>query len=384
VRRGPDLDEPVDLIDDGWAGATEVTRTKERRRWPEALLVVAALAVVVGIGAAGGGDGDDETDMPRTTSTTVRRTTTSTTPRPTTTTTTWPLRVAGTGSVLGPDAAPTGTALVVAEERSVVVLDLDSGDLCRTDGRAGGSWFPPYQGTAPEVELHDNGGRSLVIDRDCDLRPANLDFDGSWVVARTETATWVMEDGPAQQLVEHTPDGGERRRIDVPAFSGSVVDRDWLVIALAGEMVAIDLHGGPDFGLGSGFPLGVGGGRLVATRCERLDCSMVMIDIATGRARTLDLPRPVQWEPAVLSPDARWLTFAVAEEDGNARPVLADLETGRVTDTRGGPCQFTTDSRWLLCVRPSVVEAVDLASGRIVDLTDRFRRPTNGFAVMRV
>jgi hypothetical protein len=391
-RRRNEDGESVEILadDDGWAGAAQVTRATPRRRWPELALVLAALAVVVALGASGD-DAEDATDMPRSTSTTVRRTTTTTRPRVRSTTTTWPLQVSGIGPVLGTDASPTGTALVIVEAGTLAVLDLDTGDLCRADANGTGPWWIPTPGThATDVEVHDDQGRSVLIDRRCGLRPSNgRATDGGWVLARTESGFWTMSDGPVPTLVEHDTDGSTLRRIPVPAYSGMTSDGDWLVVAVAGELVAIDLDEDRRIGLGSGWPLATGGGRVLALRCAELDCALTSIDIESGRSRRLALPLPTQWEAASLSPDGRWLAYSTASDEvtlqdqGLVEPVVADLETMTTIDVSGGPCSFTVDSLWLVCVRPSVITAQHLYEDRTVDLSDLFDRPTNGFAVLR-
>jgi hypothetical protein len=392
-RRGPDLDEPVELLDDGWERATPVTTsTRSRGRWPEALLVVAVLAVVLGIGATSGGDDDeDATDMPRRTTTTARRQTSSTRPRPSTTTTTWPARVAGTGPVLGAGTAPTGTALVVAEaDGTVAVLDLDTGDLCRAQaGR--NPWFPmPQPSTTDEALVVDEGGRSLRIDASCDVEPGNRGRDPWSFRAATEDTYWITEDGPITRIVEHsTADDSTLRVIEIPYFNGMFADDRTMVVTAAGEMVAVDLYEDRTVPLGSGQPIALGGGRLVALRCADLDCAVVLIDVETGRTRPLAIAMPSPWETASLSPDGRWLSYNAAstsqtlQNQGVTEPVVANLDTGETVETRGGPCTFTADSRWLLCVRPSVIEAVRIEDGLAIDLSKTFDRPTNGFATMR-
>lgn len=384
TRGAVDETEPVELIDDEWSHAAPVTPARSRRRWPEAVLVVAVVAVVLGIGATGGDD-EGATDMPRRTTTTVGRTT-STTPRPTSTTTTWPASLAGTGPVLGAGAAPTSTALVVAEEGgTVAVLDLDTGDVCRARGGRD-SWFPsPQPGVRDELIVMDGNGRSLTIDRDCTLEPANRGDPWS-IRAITATTYWTTDDGPVQRLVEHDAEYGRvLRRIDVPGAGNIVADDAWIVVAAAGEMVAIDLHSDRQVALGSGQPLGIGGGQLFAIRCQALACSAIAIDVASARVRVLDLPLPTMWEPASVSLDGRWAQYSVMSELGRVDHVLADLRDGTMRDVgRGGPCSFTAESRWLICVRPSVIEAVSIDTGDIVDLSDLFDRPTNGFATMSV
>ena len=393
VRRGTDLDEPVELLDDdGWEHATPVTTaSRTRGRWPEALLVIAVLAVVLGIGATSGDGDEDATDMPRRTTTTVRRSTSSTRPRPTTTTTTWPARVAGAGSVLGADAGPTGTALVVAEEDgTVAVLDLDTGDLCRAQaGR--NPWFPmPQPSTTDEALVVDEGGRSLRIDAACDVEPGNRGRDPWSFRVATEDTYWITEDGPITRIIERsTADDSTLRVFEIPYFNGMFADDRTMVVVAAGDMVAVDLYEDRTFPLGAGQPIALGGGRLVALRCVELDCAVVSIDVETGRARPLAIPMPSPWETASLSPDGRWLSYSAAstsqtlQNQGVSEPVVANLDTGETVETRGGPCAFTGDSRWLLCVRPSVIEAVAIDDGRSIDLSDLFDRPTNGFATMR-
>ena len=393
-RQGPDLNEPVELLDDdAWERATPVTpTTRSRGRWPETLLVVAVLAVVLGIGATSGGDDDeDATDMPRRTTTTARRQTSSTRPRPSTTTTTWPARVAGAGSVLGAGTAPTGTALVVAEaDGTVAVLDLDTGDLCRAQAGTN-PWFPmPQPSNTTDALIVDEQGRSLRIDRGCDVEPGNRGRDPWSFRAATEDTYWTTEDGPITRIVEHaTSDGATLRVLEIPYLNGILADDRTMVVAAAGEMVAVDLHADRTTALGSGQPIALGGGRLVALRCADLDCTLVSIDVDTGRARLLAIPMPSPWEAASLSPDGRWLSYSTVSTNqtlrnqGVSEHLVANLETGDTLETRGGPCAFTADARWLLCVRPSVIEAVAIDDGRSVDLSDLFDRPTNGFATMR-
>ncbi|HYD10984.1 MAG TPA: hypothetical protein VEA78_12860 [Acidimicrobiales bacterium] len=381
VRRHADPDEPVELLDDDrWDDAIPVTRTPRRRRWPEALLAVAVLAVVVMIGAAGSDGEDDATDMP-TTSTTERRRTTTTRPR--TTTTTWPTAVVGSGPVLGADAGGTGTAIVVHEQDgTIAVLDLDTGDLCRTEDTRGS--YLPWQQTPLQhaASMQSRSGQALLVDSSC--RASRTFTDGTgWVIAASPASTWVMQDGATTRLVERSSaDGAVLREHVLPSYGSTVAGDRALVVTIAGEMVAFEQGSDRVIELGSGQPLALAGGRLIAIRCAGLACGIVAIDLDSRQARPLALPLPAAWEPAALSPDGRWFFFSAPDGDLGRQPRLADLETGRITEVRGGPCSFTADSTWLLCLRPSVAEAVRLADGQLVDLSDHFDG-IQGFATLR-
>lgn len=356
MRRTPAEDVvDVELVgDDGRTVELGGGGDGPRRRRPELLLVVLAIAVVLALIAIDGGDGGSVAAPPTSTTTerrttTTRRTTSTRVPRPTTTTS-WPQLIAGTGPLL---PATTGTAVALVElGGTIVILDLDTGDRCRTAVDRDGAWLPWSQAMRRDVIVQTNR-ELVVVDRQCALRELGFGTGDSWVTAAGSETVWLGGGDTDQHFVEHSivdeqPTG---REITLPGNTSVyvVVLDDRAVFSVSGEMTLVE----PDDrrrSIGTGTPLAGAGDVLLYLTCPELRCTLIALDVDRGRRTTIDAT-PSGWETPALSPDGRWARVSV-DRSGLARPALLDLGTGAVRElsTRLQLSVFSADGRWLLAV----------------------------------
>jgi hypothetical protein len=383
--------------------------TRRRRRWPELGLVLVGVAVVVGVGLLGGGD-DGVEAAPKTSSTVTRprptttrphhRTTTTqpgrfttTTVRRTTTTTTWPQYVAGTGPLL--PGQPTGTLLGAVDGMGVItMLDLDTGDSCRTMVDRSNTYSPwGVQAMVGPVVVQSGSG-TYVIDESCAAHRAAFDLNSSWLAASSGDTLWMGGGGGNTVFEEVSRTTYERtgRSFRPPPYSNVslvAVGRD-LVVSAGGEVALVDPDTDERRSLGTGRPIAARGRTVALVSCPELRCSLVLLDVDTGHRTVYETVHPVEWSQAAFSPDGTRLLLSVPVRDSSGyedQPdtAIVDLGSGAITrfgnQIQGGV--FTTDGRWLLTIEQSRVGARALdGSGVTVLLPDALRN-VQALAVVR-
>lgn len=362
MKRGSgDDDLEVELVDAPDLGVRTVELRPPRRR-KELLLVVAAVAVVAGVGLIGdGGDGDAQATPTTTstrrdderTSTTRRRSPRSTTiPRPTTTTS-WPQFEAGTGTLLPGELTGAKVGLVTSTGQ-IVVVDLDTGERCRTAEYRNGLWVP-WSFPTPGRMYAQTGAELIAVDDRCATTVLPVNANESWAAAATDRSVWLMVGSSEQRLIEIALDTGERtgRDVAVPRYQGATVVGlgDDLVLEVSGQMTLVDPDTDERTDLGVGTPLAATDSRLAYVTCPELRCHLAVLDVTTGEHRVTPDIEPVTWEPAQFSSDGRHLRVAVpTDQQDQPTTAIVDVETGelRALGTALYSSSFTPDGQWLV------------------------------------
>jgi hypothetical protein len=378
--RSDDEDVPVTLLDDDRIPPTittaEVALDRPRRPRRELLLVVLAIAVVAGVGLVGGGGdgGDPQTATPPTTERRRPRTesieefkatSTTTRPRPPRTTTTSTVeRLSGQAPLL-PDL--TGTTLGLLDNSGgVTVLDLDTGDRCRTVPARSGAWIPWSTGIELTTMIVQGQGGLHAVDRDCGSIELGTGAASGWPATVTGTTMWVVDNDDQSSISEVSLLTGDAtgRVIAIPAFNGvqAAGAPGALVLGVSGSMTYVDLTSDDRRDLGPGVPLGLRDDVLLYSSCPQLACHVATLDIDSGERRVIgDIEGVMPWESAAFSPDGRYARVSVPHDDINRGPTatVIDLRSGRVvqrTDMQGGV--FSRDGRWLIGIANGNLSAV--------------------------
>lgn len=369
-----DDDLEVELVDTPDRGTRTVELRPPRRR-REMLLVVVAIAVVAGVGMVGDSGNGDATappntttsrlrsadagggmrpglDVVRSTSTTLRRSRSTTTAGPTTIAS-WPQVEAGTGPSL-PGALTGSKVGLITAQGQVVVVDLDTGDQCRTAEFRNGLYAPWSFPTAGRMFVQ-TGEEMITIDAQCAVTELSFNSSESWAAAWTDHSIWLMQGGSDQRLVEidlatGAPTG---REVAIPRYQDAraVALGDDVVIGVSGQMTRVDPDTEERTDLGVGTPLASIGTRLALVECPELRCRLAVLDTSTGDRVALDGIEPVAWELAQFSLDGRHLRIAVPTNDRNEpSTAIVDIETGELRELGITlySSSFTPDSQWLL------------------------------------
>jgi hypothetical protein len=357
--RGRDADEDLPVVyfdDEGRRADRAVVELRHRRPWKELLLVVTGIAAVLGIGLLGDGDRDgDETAADRTTTTTHttasrQRARSTTTGTYVATTTSLPRHDPGAGPLL---PGPTATFLAFTNGTGLVtVVDLDTGDQCVNRPPGQGAWLPFVARSIDGRALLQTTTGVATIDATCSVRSIG-EGANAFTAAVTDEAVWLLaNDGT--ELVEVTADDRVRGRVELPAGAGPTIVAAGrrLVLNVAGSMTLVDPASDGRRDLGAGSPIAAVGDTLAYVACPELRCSIVLLDLDTGRRRSIAVGAvaPLPYGPAAFSPDGRLLMVAVAGAPGrNPRPAVIDIATG---DTSTVDVEelvgFTHDGGWLI------------------------------------
>jgi hypothetical protein len=327
------------------------------RRWPQAALLLAAVAVVVGVGMFD--DGSDETSLPTTTTTTstIERTTTTRRVHRVTTTEVVPHTEPGDGPLL-PDAAGTHVVLVRDAGR-VDVVDLATGSTCVTTTGDRETWMP-NGGTASAgaVALQTSSGL-VTVDAGCAVAgPLPVPWSDAYPSGRTDDAIWMMTDD-GTTLTGIGLDGAPRQTIDLPPNGGAWISGagQRLVVAAAGSITLVDPATGSRRDLGTGTPVAATADAIAVLRCPRLTCALSLVDLDTGRRRLLAAGVLGSTNMGALSADGRHL--AVTTNPGpSPHSYVVDLRTNETTEVDADMViGFTSGSRWLLAQSGSDIVA---------------------------
>lgn len=389
-------DVEVVLLDDA-APTSRTVELRPRRRWRELALVVAAIAAVVGVGLVGDDEAEEAEASPTTTTSERRSTTTSrtattrrpalaqpTTTRRPSTTTSWPQLEAGTGPVLPGEPSRNVIGLITANGL-VTMIDLATGDRCRTRPAADGVWMIGLPAVAG-MFLVQSGHSVLGIDRSCAVTDLDVDLGPGYPVTATAERFWLAMGEHGEQLVEHAlPDGTPTgREVLLPRYTGatSLVLGDDLVVGASGRMTLVDPDTDERRDLGPGNPLATHGSVVAYMDCPEMRCALGILDVATGERRVVDGVEPVSWELSTFSADGRMLRVPVPGDHEPSTAVI-DLQTDEVwiLDEPVQSAQITADDRWLIAVHLGEVVAFRIGSDERVRLLDGFR-DVQGFALL--
>lgn len=357
-----------------------------------ALVVVAALAVaafgVNRLSASGDGADPGERASPPVGE---RRGAPTTRPDPRPTTTLPPsLATLEVRGLMLPE--PTGTTLVLASSRRLLVVHLDSGTV-RAAAVGGIEVYggSPFHSVLPVGDgLLTSGPQPRLVDRRPggpvreDLPSAPMGYlpsasDGRW---------WVVGDHVSPDLVEWDLDGETGGRIALPGDGGVALPLgNSFIVSPLGSVLQIDAGTGAVRRIGDGVAVAVDERTLARVRCDAsIECGLVLSDLVGGRERTIEPPTPRSrygtHSGVSFSPDGRWLVTPFFGEDQPGGLTLVDVERGErrfldslATSSRGGfplNAAFTSDSRWLLLAEPTAdgdpLRAIRIADGTSVEL----------------
>jgi hypothetical protein len=378
--------EPI--AGDAHRSTAEVALGAPRRRWVAPAVIAAVVALIVVVAVVGAGR--DEPAAAPTTSTALPTTEASTTLAPTTTA---PERVTTTTTystaVVPP--LPDAAGLVIYESTNsgeVLRIDLGTGAVQRRR--------PPLGGRAvagPWVVLARQGGFAIADGSYDGQSPVYGVVDGAdGGVARL--AEWTSDDTgsvPPRVLGAAEPDevwasndtmnGGpstvKRVRLDgtvtagpvtLPRY-GTVMGADGpgaLAVQSAGGFYRATIDGDQATmeRLWPRVPLAYSQGALLDLDCnDTLQCSLIVVDRATGAARPVPgdmIDRVVPSFDHTLSADGHWLVNVDYDNGGNTTKVsVYDLTTGALVMqddampsnygfvAPGQTAQFSADGRWL-------------------------------------
>lgn len=385
--RDDDEEVPVVLVEDGVprVTTTEVELDRPRRPRRELLLVVLAVAVVAGVGLVGGGDGTGDPQDAATPPTTARRgprtesvaeyraTSTTTRPRPPRATTTSTIELlAGRGPML---PTRSGTTLGLLDHSGgVTILDVDTGNRCRTVPSRGGVWMPWSSGIELPLMVVQANTTLMTIDRACAATDVRGDTSMGWPAAITGGTVWMVDHHDQGSIAEVDLRTGERtgRSIELPAYAGvqAAGDADGLVLGVSGSMTYVDLERDERRDLGAGMPIGLRDGMLVYSSCPALECHVATLDLATGARRAIEgIGNVTPWDTATFSTDGHHARVSIANQSGEATGTVIDLRTGSVvlrTELVGGV--FSADGRWLIGLQRGNVVAVALDGDTSLEL----------------
>lgn len=380
--RPEDHDEivPVARLDEPEGpSSTRVVELTPRRRGRELALIVVAVAVVIGVGLVDDGGGEDVSAEPTTTSTrkpsttrekptstTQRRAKTSSTSRPSTTTTAWPQHRTGAGPLL-PDAPTRLFVGALSGNGMVTVLDVDTGDRCRTMPSRDGSWMVWNVPTVADRMLVQTSEGSVGIDRECATSKLGVNLEQGYPSAASHDRLWMASGDSSEHLAEHALPSGEAtgRTVELPRFGGAVtvIVGDDLVLGMMGDMTLLDPSTDERRALGSGMPLAAHEALVAFIACPEMRCRLGFLDVTTGARRLIDGVEPTTWDPATFSRDGRLLRVPVAARDGDLpASAVVDVATGemRVIDEPLHSPQISPDNRWLVGIADGKVVARSL------------------------
>jgi hypothetical protein len=287
---------------------------------------------------------------------------------------------------------PTGTTVVLASSRTLLVAHLDSGTVrgAALDGmEVHGS--SPFHSVLPVGDrLLTAGHRPHLVDRHPggpvreDLPPAPVGY----LPSGTEGRWWVADHRFSLELVERDLEGETGGRITLPGDGGVALPLGGsFIVSPLGSVLQVDAGTGAARSLGEGVAVAVDERTLARVRCdESLECGLVLSDLSGGDERTVAPPTPRSrygtHSGVSLSPDGRWLVTPFFGEDQPGGLALVDVERGErrfldslATSSGGGfplNAAFSADSRWLLLAEPSAdgspLRAIRIEDGTSVEL----------------
>ena len=334
------------------AGKGPRTLSPHRRRDLIALGSVVAL-VVAGLVFVGRDSGSSPSAAANTTTTTTPRTTTSSSSTTSTSTTIATTTTATTvpGSQLG---ELSGISLLIAtEERSVSLIDLDSGATSRALVDAGMQWVaragglvvstqtshvnflpPPYDKVGVDLGLADG------------FFPSSFD-DRVWLIRYAEQITLTEVD--VTGAITAGP-------FMVPQAQVAGAVNGGIVLSLHGSIYLFDRTGSARR-IASGDAVAAGGDSVFAGQCdEHFACGVVLINLATGSVRAVPevADAVTQGLAMTFSPDGTVATVLLSRETEPTSLVVVDLATAGVSILEQAvvgfspttPC-FSADSQWL-------------------------------------
>ncbi|MCU1378789.1 MAG: hypothetical protein JWN29_1772 [Acidimicrobiales bacterium] len=351
---------------------------RNRPRWVDALGLTALVIGMIAIGVLGDRGSKDATSVPTTTTTTRSRTPTTRSaevgPNPSSQTTTTQAVPTVIAKRLQEE---TDTSLVLlADEQPPRLLEVDTGivrPLLMPTGYAVTGTSAGFLIAAPKrlwlvrISELEVGATYATSEGEHLLVPAGL-----------KHAWFTTPSAVRQVAAELGPDGAETgRTITLPGQTQVVAGLDDGVVASqAGSLTYVPAEGEPR-GVGSGQVLGGGGDSIVRTSCEALHCRVDLVDVRTGRSRSVTgvpEPQPTLDGGGLVSADGRWFAATLYDAaDGIPTLVSIDLTTGHGRILNRGsarPKAFAVTGRTLFAIDRGRLLAFDAATGSNREFTD--------------
>lgn len=355
---------------------------RARPRWVDGAGLAAVVLGILAIGILGdrgdrGAPRPPTTTTPTTTASAFRRgrppdpttTTASTVPEPTTTTT---IRLTP------PLPFRSRTVLLVGTGGSVPTLvDVDGGTARRVelDGPHQG-----FGGIATDVGFLLPGPFGIGVIPNREGPPTSLTIDaggapsGRSLVASGFRTFWSTvgdaADGRIHGVEWHLDGTPTGRRADLPP---GVYVAGWveggLVVAGHGSIALLDPGSGRVRSLGTGEVVTSGAHWVVRFTCHLLQCGIELLDVRTGRARSLpDVPLVTGYvDSGAVSADGRWIALSLFHSEGEGVLAVTDTRTGRGWSTSevapNAPVAFSPDGRLVFSWRAGRLCAYTVEDG---------------------